>query len=145
MFFVNRTTRYTLATAAITLMVLFCFNQVGDGYGLILPRLFDTLLGSLIAGPVLARAGIAPDARGPVDNLQYGRLWLAIADRIGCEIFGMAARPMRPGSFALMGHAVLHAGRLERALPRALRFLNVVLDDPQHGYTQLLVSSVLQV
>ncbi|WP_278874276.1 AraC family transcriptional regulator [Paracoccus yeei] len=82
-------------------------------------------------GPVLARAGIAPDARGPVDNLQYGRLWLAIADRIGCEIFGMAARPMRPGSFALMGHAVLHAGRLERALPRALRFLNVVLDDPQ--------------
>ena len=49
-------------------------------------------------GPVLARAGIAPDARGPVDNLQYGRLWLAIADRIGCEIFGMAARPMRPAA-----------------------------------------------
>ena len=49
-FFINRTTRYTLATAAITVMVLFCFNQVGDGYGLFLPRLFDTLLGSLIAG-----------------------------------------------------------------------------------------------
>ncbi len=49
-FFINRTTRYTLATAAITLMVLFCFNQVGDGYGLFLPRLLDTLLGSLIAG-----------------------------------------------------------------------------------------------
>ncbi|MEE1925523.1 YccS family putative transporter [Pseudomonas sp. 148P] len=48
-FFVNRTTRYTLATAAITLMVLFCFNQIGDGYGLFLPRLFDTLVGSLIA------------------------------------------------------------------------------------------------
>ncbi|MDN5517965.1 MAG: TIGR01666 family membrane protein, partial [Pseudomonas sp.] len=38
-----------LATAAITLMVLFCFNQIGDGYGLFLPRLFDTLVGSLIA------------------------------------------------------------------------------------------------
>ena len=49
-FFIYRTSRYTLATAAITLMVLFCFNQVGDGYGLFLPRLFDTLLGSLIAG-----------------------------------------------------------------------------------------------
>ncbi|MBA1243101.1 YccS family putative transporter [Pseudomonas japonica] len=49
-FFVNRTTRYTLATAAITLMVLFCFNQTGNGYGLFLPRLLDTLLGSLIAG-----------------------------------------------------------------------------------------------
>ena len=48
-FFTNRTTRYTLSTAAITLMVLFCFNQVGDGYGLFLPRLFDTLVGSVIA------------------------------------------------------------------------------------------------
>ena len=48
-FFIYRTTRYTLSTAAITLMVLFCFNQVGDGYGLFLPRLFDTLVGSVIA------------------------------------------------------------------------------------------------
>ncbi|MHC8341494.1 YccS family putative transporter [Pseudomonas sp. HLT2-19-2] len=61
-FFINRTTRYTLATAAITLMVLFCFNQVGDGYGLLLPRLFDTLLGSLIAG--LAVFLFLPDWQG---------------------------------------------------------------------------------
>lgn len=61
-FFINRTTRYTLATAAITLMVLFCFNQVGDGYGLFLPRLFDTLLGSLIAG--LAVFLFLPDWQG---------------------------------------------------------------------------------
>ncbi len=61
-FFINRTTRYTLATAAITLMILFCFNQVGDGYGLFLPRLFDTLLGSLIAG--LAVFLFLPDWQG---------------------------------------------------------------------------------
>ncbi|MBV7477084.1 YccS family putative transporter [Pseudomonas sp. PDM31] len=61
-FFINRTTRYTLATAAITLMVLFCFNQVGDGYGLFLPRLLDTLLGSLIAG--LAVFLFLPDWQG---------------------------------------------------------------------------------
>jgi YccS/YhfK family integral membrane protein len=61
-FFTNRTTRYTLATAAITLMILFCFNQVGDGYGLFLPRLFDTLLGSLIAG--LAVFLFLPDWQG---------------------------------------------------------------------------------
>jgi YccS/YhfK family integral membrane protein len=61
-FFTNRTTRYTLATAAITLMVLFCFNQVGDGYGLFLPRLLDTLLGSLIAG--LAVFLFLPDWQG---------------------------------------------------------------------------------
>jgi YccS/YhfK family integral membrane protein len=61
-FFVNRTTRYTLATAAITLMVLFCFNQIGDGYGLFLPRLFDTLVGSLIA--ILAVFLFLPDWQG---------------------------------------------------------------------------------
>ena len=61
-FFINRTTRYTLATAAITLLVLFCFNQVGDGYGLLMPRLLDTLLGSLIAG--LAVFLFLPDWQG---------------------------------------------------------------------------------
>ena len=43
-------------------MVLFCFNQVGDGCGLFLPRLFDTLLGSLIAG--LAVFLFLPDWQG---------------------------------------------------------------------------------
>lgn len=50
LFFVFRTSRYTLATAAITIFVLLSFNQVSDGYGLIVPRLLDTLAGSLIAG-----------------------------------------------------------------------------------------------
>jgi YccS/YhfK family integral membrane protein len=61
-FFATRSSRYTLATAAITLLVLFCFNQVGDGYGLIVPRLVDTLIGSLIAG--LAVFLILPDWQG---------------------------------------------------------------------------------
>lgn len=61
-FFATRTSRYTLATAAITLLVLFCFNQVGNGYGLFIPRLVDTLLGSLIAG--LAVFLILPDWQG---------------------------------------------------------------------------------
>lgn len=50
LFFMMRSTRYTLATAGITMLVLLSFNQVGDGYGLIVPRLLDTLAGSLIAG-----------------------------------------------------------------------------------------------
>ena len=50
LFFMLRSTRYTLATAAITTLVLLAFNQVSDGYGLIVPRLIDTLEGSLIAG-----------------------------------------------------------------------------------------------
>jgi YccS/YhfK family integral membrane protein len=61
-FFALRGQRYTLATAAITLMVLSCFNQVGDGFGLIWPRLFDTLLGAGIAG--LAVLLTLPDWQG---------------------------------------------------------------------------------
>ena len=75
-FFINRTTRYTLATAAITLMVLFCFNQVGDGYGLFLPRLFDTLLGGLIAG--LAVFLFLPDWQGR-------RLNKVLANTLSCN------------------------------------------------------------
>ena len=65
-----------MATAAITLLVLFCFNQVGDGYGLILPRLFDTLLGSLIAG--LAVFLILPDWQGR-------RLNRVVANTLSCN------------------------------------------------------------
>ncbi|MCE5981087.1 YccS family putative transporter [Pseudomonas wadenswilerensis] len=75
-FFVNRTTRYTLATAAITLMVLFCFNQIGDGYGLFLPRLFDTLVGSLIA--ILAVFLFLPDWQGR-------RLNKVLANTLSCN------------------------------------------------------------
>lgn len=75
-FFATRATRYTLATAAITLLVLFCFNQVGDSYGLFLPRLVDTLLGALIAG--LAVIFILPDWQGR-------RLNQVVANTLACN------------------------------------------------------------
>ncbi|PSW05775.1 YccS family putative transporter [Photobacterium lipolyticum] len=59
LFFAFRTVRYGLATAFITLLVLFCFNQLGEGFAVILPRLGDTLLGCLLA--VLAVSFILPD------------------------------------------------------------------------------------
>ena len=49
-FFATRTTRYLLATASMTLLVLMCFNQVGDSGVLLVPRLVDTAIGSVIAG-----------------------------------------------------------------------------------------------
>ena len=49
-FVAARQTRYTLASGAITILVLLAFNQVGNGFDLILPRLLDTLIGALIAG-----------------------------------------------------------------------------------------------
>jgi len=49
-FVAARQNRYTLASGAITILVLLAFNQVGNGFDLILPRLLDTLIGALIAG-----------------------------------------------------------------------------------------------
>lgn len=96
--------------------------------------------------PVLAGAGLSAPLAGPVSADQYGRLWLLMAEALDDEFFGLAARPMRPGAFVLLCHAVLHAGTLERALHRALRFLAVVLEDPvgtlqlQDGAAQVLLT-----
>lgn len=58
-FFATRTSRYALSTGAITLMVLLSFNQIGNAYALIVPRVVDTLIGALIA--VAAVYLILPD------------------------------------------------------------------------------------
>lgn len=97
--------------------------------------------------PVLRAAGLPAAVHEPVTTQQYGRLWLAIAETIDDEFFGLAARPMRVGSFSLLCHAVLRAGTLEKALRRALQFLRVVLDEPRgelvvaDGQAQIVLSS----
>lgn len=107
------------------------------GPQMISPDFVDDALASLrrqhiATAPVLRAAGLPAAVHEPVTPLQYGRLWLAIAGALDDEFFGLAARPMRRGSFTLLCHAVLHAGTLEKALRRALQFLRVVLDEP-HG------------
>ncbi|HET7836833.1 MAG TPA: YccS family putative transporter [Variovorax sp.] len=62
LFFATRSARYLLATACMTVLVLMCFNQVGDGGVLIVPRLVDTAIGSLIAG--LAMVLVLPHWQG---------------------------------------------------------------------------------
>lgn len=85
----------------------------------------------LATEPILAAAGLPATVVEPVSAECYGALWLAIAAALDDEFFGLGGRPMRPGSFVLLGHTLLHTGTLERALRRALRFLAIVLDDPR--------------
>ncbi|MGY0614766.1 YccS family putative transporter [Vibrio sp. FJH11] len=59
MFFAFRMNNYGYATGFITLLVLFLFNQLGEGYAVVLPRLADTLIGCLLA--VSAVMFILPD------------------------------------------------------------------------------------
>lgn len=82
------------------------------------------------AAPLLASLGLPPVIDKPISAETYGALWLAVAAEVDDEFFGMGGRPMRRGSFTLLCHCVLHAGTLEQALRRALRFLNVLLEDP---------------
>ncbi|MHA6204134.1 YccS family putative transporter [Dyella soli] len=61
-FFAARLRRYLTATAAITLLVVLCFNQMGNGYEVMWPRMLDTLIGAAIAA--LAMRLILPDWQG---------------------------------------------------------------------------------
>lgn len=89
----------------------------------------------LDGAPVLRAAGLPAQVSEPISNQQYGALWLAMADALEDEFFGLGARPMRPGSFALMCHAVIDTRTLDHALRRMLRFLRVVLDDPSGRFS----------
>ncbi len=88
-------------------------------------------MAGIATAPLLAEAGLPEKVTEPVSNTSYGRLWWLIAQTIRDEFFGLAERPMRPGSFALLCHSVLHTKTLEQALERALLFLSIVLDDPR--------------
>ena len=61
LFFAFRQVQYAQATLFITLLVLFCFNLLGEGFDVALPRIVDTLLGCALAW--LAVAFIWPDWR----------------------------------------------------------------------------------
>ena len=61
-FFVFRNDRYVAATAGITVMALTCFNLLGNGFVLIVPRLLDTVIGCGIAAA--ASFAILPDWQG---------------------------------------------------------------------------------
>lgn len=90
-------------------------------------------LGSDARAAVLREAGIAaellalPGAR--VSAPAFAALWLAVARALDDEFFGLDARRMKPGSFALLCHALVGGGTLGRALKVALRGFALFLDD----------------
>ncbi|NRF70168.1 AraC family transcriptional regulator [Aquincola sp. S2] len=78
-------------------------------------------------------AGIAPEllasdaARVPA--AAFAALWLAVGEALDDEFFGLDARRMKVGSFALLCHALVGQRSVERALKQALRGLALFLDD----------------
>ena len=84
---------------------------------------------------LLEELGIARDTLDRLTAAQFGSIWLALSQRMRDEFFGLGDRPMRPGSFTLMGHATRNAPNLQAAAARALRFLTIVLDEPAGALT----------
>lgn len=57
LFFAFRNVQYAHATMFITLLVLLCFNLLGEGFEVALPRIIDTLIGCAIAWQRSASSG----------------------------------------------------------------------------------------
>lgn len=84
-------------------------------------------------GPLLARAGIAeallesPLAR--VSQQQYARLLRVLRRALRDELWGLASRPLPPGSFALCARQLLRLPTLEAALREGFALHRVWIDD----------------
>ena len=82
---------------------------------------------------VLAETGIAadglaqPGARVPA--AAFARLWIAVARLLDDEFFGLDARRMKVGSFAMLCHALAGQTLVGPALQLALRGFGLCLDD----------------
>ncbi len=148
-FFIARTDRYMLATAGITVMALFCFNLLGDGFVLIWPRLIDTVIGCAIAAA--ASFLILPDWQGRRLN-QVMATVLASCARYLTQVleqyasgmrddlpYRIARRDMHNADAALsvaLSNMLREPGRFRRNLDAGFRFL--ALSNTLLGYLSAL-------
>ncbi|WP_434360868.1 YccS family putative transporter [Parasalinivibrio latis] len=136
MFFAFRTTQYAIATAFITLLVLLCFNQLGEGYAVILPRLSDTLIGCLLS--VIAVRFILPDwqahrLRGIMSdaletNQQYlaqiiGQYRIGKRDNLAYRIARRNAHNADTELTTAISNMLAEPGRYRSATDESFRFL----------------------
>ena len=81
----------------------------------------------------LAAAGIAPEAlslpAARVPAAAFARLWMAVAGQLDDEFFGLDARRMKVGSFAMLCHALVSQATVGAALRQAVRGFGLFFDD----------------
>lgn len=90
-------------------------------------------LSEAACGRVLRAAGIPAEllrvSHARVTAESFAAVWLGVARELDDEFFGLDARRMKVGSFALLCQAILHCGNLDRALKRMLSGFRMFLDD----------------
>jgi YccS/YhfK family integral membrane protein len=137
-FFAARLRHYAIATVAITLFVVLCFNQAGNGYEVMWPRLLDTLIGAGIAA--LSIYLILPDWQGrQLDQILSNTLrndarylQQVIAQYVHGKrddlAYRIARREARNADAALSGmlaNMLREPGRQQRGNEDLLRFLTI--------------------
>ncbi|MCC4605696.1 YccS family putative transporter [Xanthomonas campestris] len=148
-FFITRTDRYMLATAGITVMALFCFNLLGNGFVLIWPRLIDTVIGCAIAAA--ASFLILPDWQGRRLNQVMATVLTSCARYLAQVLeqyasgmrddlpYRIARRDMHNADAALsvaLSNMLREPGRYRRNLDAGFRFL--ALSNTLLGYLSAL-------
>lgn len=138
MFFAFRLNNYGYATGFITLLVLFCFNQLGEGYAVVLPRLADTLIGCALA--VAAVVLILPDwqskrlhkvmAEAIDANKQYlaqiiGQYRIGKKDSLSYRIARRHAHNQDAALSAAVTNMLAEPGRYRAAADESFRFLTL--------------------
>ncbi|MEG0004108.1 MAG: AraC family transcriptional regulator [Comamonas sp.] len=68
-------------------------------------------------------------AKARISAQSYSDMWVALADLMDDEFFGLDSHGLRRGSYALMTRAAVSAHNLEHAIRRIVRFLRSTLDD----------------
>ncbi|WP_150279000.1 AraC family transcriptional regulator [Halopseudomonas salina] len=83
---------------------------------------------------LMSAAGINPDLleqpRMRVDADQYAHLIKLLWETLEDELMGFGPVRSRPGTFAMMCHALIYCGTLERALQRGMLFYSLFADNP---------------
>ena len=138
LFFTFRHVRYDLATAFITLLVLLCFSQQGMGFAIVMPRLWDTLLGCLLA--LAAVVLILPDweskrlSRIMAATVARHREYLACvveqyqegkSDTLAYRVARRHAHNMDAGLNAAIMNMLAEPGRYQLAKDESFRFMTL--------------------
>ena len=142
LFFFTRTDRYLVASGAITVMALTCFNLIGDGFVLIVPRMVDTLLGCAIAAA--AAFLILPEWQGRQLHKVLARV-LATAARYLDAVLGQYRSGMRDDLAYRIARRDMHNAdaALSTALSNMLREPGHVRRNLDAGFRFLALSNTL--
>lgn len=100
------------------------------------PGFVQDALGALSGHPLdpasfVGRLGLPASPPNWLTAAEFGRLWIALAEALDDEFFGLGLRPMRRGSFALMCQAAVGADSLGVAIRRMTSFLAIAMDGPR--------------